>query len=127
MIAGRIALPVLVFAATLAAASPAGAQPNPELAKASETAWKAGRIYVPAELSTTGKPCESAPGGACEKTIKEGRHPVIVFLHGCDGPKNPATFLGHGAIVVAPNSLAGGKMCRYDAQSFGRFNSAAPR
>ena len=120
-VARRIALPALAVIAALGMPQPSVAQLNPDLAKASAAAWKAGRIYVPAELSTTGKPCESMPGGPCEKTIKEGKHPVIVFMHGCDGPKNPATFLGHGAIVVAPNSLAGGRHCRYDAQSFGRF------
>lgn len=96
------------------------AQPNPEIQKAALEAWKSGRIYVPAELSTTGKLCESAPGGPCEKTIKEGKHPVILFLHGCDGPRNPATFIGHGAVVVAPRSSRGANTCNLDPQSFGR-------
>jgi dienelactone hydrolase len=84
-------------------------------AQAGSEAYKAGKIFVPASLSTTGKDCESAPGGACEKTIKTGKHPVVVFLHGCGGPRSPATFTGQGAIVVAPNSFVGGKACKPDA------------
>lgn len=84
-------------------------------AQAGSEQYKAGRIYVPASLSTTGRDCESAPGGACEKTIKEGKHPVIVFLHGCGGPRSPGTFTGQGAIIIAPNSFVGGKSCKPDA------------
>jgi dienelactone hydrolase len=76
------------------------------------TAWKAGKIYVAAALSKSGKACVSALDGKCVGDIKPGRHPVILFLHGCDGPRNPQPFLNLGAIVVAPNSFADGRNCR---------------
>jgi dienelactone hydrolase len=41
---------------------------------------------------------------------------VIVFLHGCGGPRTPKAFLGLGAIVVAPNSFASGAKCQPDAK-----------
>ena len=85
-------------------------------AQASKKAWSAGKIYVPAALSVSGAACESAPGGKCEKEIKPGKHPVIVFLHGCGGPRSPRPFLEQGAIVVAPNSFADGAACKPDAQ-----------
>jgi dienelactone hydrolase len=47
--------------------------------------------------------------------IKPGKHPVILFLHGCGGPRSPRTFLGLGAVVVAPNSFADGSGCKADA------------
>jgi dienelactone hydrolase len=75
-------------------------------------AWKAGKIYVSAALSTSGMACESTLDGKCVKDIKAGRHPVIVVLHGCGGPRNPVPFLNLGAILVAPNSFAGGLRCK---------------
>ena len=51
---------------------------------------------MPAALSISGKACESAPDGACTQQIKPGRHPVIVFLHGCRGPGKPTPFLDLG-------------------------------
>ena len=92
-------------------------------AQAGAAAWKAGKIYVPAALSANGADCESATGGKCEGLIKPGRHPVIVFLHGCGGPRSPRTFLGHGAIVVAPNSFAGGASCKTDAAAIAKLLS----
>ena len=83
-------------------------------AQAGAAAWKAAKIYVPAALAAGGADCESDVGGKCT-AIKPGKHPVIVFLHGCGGPRSPRTFLGLGAIVVAPNSFAGGASCKPDA------------
>jgi dienelactone hydrolase len=80
-------------------------------------AWDGGKLFVPAALSTTGAACESAPGGACASQIKPGKHPVIVFLHGCGGPRSPKTFFDLGAIVVAPNSFASGARCEADANA----------
>jgi dienelactone hydrolase len=80
------------------------------------TAWTGGKIFVPASLSTSNAACESATTGNCAGQIKPGRHPVIVFLHGCGGPRTPSVFLNHGAIVVAPNSFAGGAACQRDAR-----------
>jgi dienelactone hydrolase len=84
-------------------------------------AWKGGKLYVPANLSTTGVACESAPDDKCTNEIKPGKHPVIVFLHGCGGPKQPRTFLDMGAIVVAPNSFAGGAACKAEAKYMAEF------
>jgi dienelactone hydrolase len=84
-------------------------------AQAGAAAWKAGKIYVPAALTGNNADCESEIGGKCESAIKPGKHPVIVFLHGCGGPRSPRTFMGFGAIVVAPNSFAGGASCKPDA------------
>lgn len=85
-------------------------------AQAGEAAWKGGKMFVPASASTTNNPCESAPGGKCAGEIKPGKHPVVLFMHGCGGPRNPAPFLGLGAVVVAPNSFAGGAKCVADAK-----------
>ena len=87
-------------------------------------AWGGGKLYVPAILSTTGSACESAPGGKCANEIKPGKHPVIVFLHGCGGLKQPRPFLDLGAIVVAPNSFAGGVACKPDAKYMAQFVKA---
>jgi dienelactone hydrolase len=84
-------------------------------AQAGSAAWKGGKIYLPASLATDNVDCEAAIGGKCEGTIKPGKHPVILFLHGCGGPRSPRTFQGFGAIVVAPNSFAGGATCKPDA------------
>lgn len=84
-------------------------------------AWKAGKIFVPASLSASGKSCESDVGGACIADIKPGRHPVIVFLHGCGGPRKPASLVEQGAIVVAPNSFAGGAKCVADPVEIGKL------
>jgi dienelactone hydrolase len=84
-------------------------------AQAGAAAWKAAKIYVPAALAAGGADCESDVGGKCAADIKPGKHPVVLFLHGCGGPRSPRTFLGAGAIVVAPNSFAGGAGCKPDA------------
>jgi dienelactone hydrolase len=84
-------------------------------AQAGAVAWKGGKIYVPAALATNNADCESEIGGKCEGLIKSGKHPVIVFMHGCGGPRSPRTFAGFGAIIVAPNSFAGGAACKADA------------
>jgi dienelactone hydrolase len=85
--------------------------PPARAAESGAAAWNAGKIYVSAELSKSGKLCVSAPGGACLADIKPGRHPVILVLHGCGGPRNPVPFLNLGAILVAPNSFANGRSC----------------
>ena len=85
-------------------------------AQGGAAAWSGGKLYVPATLSTTGAACESAPGGKCANEIKPGKHPVIVFLHGCGGLKQPRAFIDLGAVVVAPNSFASGIACKPDAK-----------
>jgi dienelactone hydrolase len=103
---GRTALAVGLFA--LAGIGAAHAQ-------AGAAAWKGGKIYVPAALTSNNADCDSEIGGKCEGLIKPGKYPVIVFLHGCGGPRSPRTFQSFGAIVVAPNSFAGGAACKADA------------
>lgn len=98
---GRTAAATLVLLAVSGAA----------YAQAGATAWTAGRLYVPAALSTSGSMCESRPDGACSHRIKPGRHPVIVFLHGCRGLRKPTALLDVGAIVVAPDSFSTGLGC----------------
>jgi dienelactone hydrolase len=77
---------------------------------AQEASWKAGRMYVPSALMNTGKPC-GGDMSACVKDLKPGKHPVVVFMHGCGGPAVPNAFFALGAIIVAPNSFAGGQKC----------------
>ncbi len=96
--AGRAAL---AFTAVCAFASIASAQ---------EASWKAGRMYVPSALMNTGKPC-GGDVNACVKDLKPGKHPVILFMHGCGGPAVPNAFFALGAIIVAPNSFAQGQKC----------------
>lgn len=84
-------------------------------AQAGVAAWKAGKIYVPASLATNNADCDDTIGGKCDGLIKPGKHPVILFLHGCGGPRSPRTFQGSGAIVIAPNSFADGSACKPDA------------
>jgi dienelactone hydrolase len=93
-------------------------------AQAGATAWNGGRIFVPASLSTSNAACESATGGNCAGQIKPGKHPVIVFMHGCGGPRTPQAFLNLGAIVVAPNSFAGGAQCQRDARHMAQLVAA---
>ncbi len=93
-------------------------------AQTGAAAWNGGRMFVPAALSASGKPCEAAPGGACEMQMKPGRHPVVLFLHGCGGPRAPKAFLDLGAVVVAPNSFAGGAKCTPDAAAIARLIEA---
>jgi len=93
---------VALAALSLASAGSAAAQ---------EEAWNAGRIFVPASLSLTGAACESQIGGKCMERIATGRHPVILFLHGCDGARRPKAFLELGAIVIEPNSFFQGRRC----------------
>ena len=84
-------------------------------AAAQEEAWNAGRIFVPAPLSQTGESCVSKIGGKCMDRTIEGRHPVILFLHGCNATQRPKAFLGLGAIVVTPNSFWQGERCTLNA------------
>lgn len=104
-----IAYPAGAAALLMVAFSPAAQ------AQAGAAAWKAGKLYVPAALATGGADCESDTAGKCAGAIKPGKHPVILFLHGCGGPRSPRTFTGLAAIVVAPNSFAGGAACKADA------------
>lgn len=97
----------IVFATTLAFSGAAYAEPG-------EASWIAGRLYIPAALSTSGAVCESPLDGTCNHQIRPGRHPVIVFLHGCRGPRKPTVFLEVGAIVVAPDSFSTGLRCTTD-------------
>ncbi len=80
-------------------------------ANAQEASWKGGRMFVPAALTTDGKPCASEAGGKCVAGLKPGKHPVVLFLHGCGGPRQPNAFFALGAIIVAPNSFAQGQKC----------------
>lgn len=78
---------------------------------AQEAAWKAGRMFVPGALMQDGKPCGSEAGGKCVAGLKPGKHPVVLFLHGCGGPRTPNVFFALGAIIVAPNSFSQGAKC----------------
>ena len=107
----------LIFAAVLACAGAAQAEPG-------APAWKAGKLYVPAALAVSGTACESVTEGACAQQIKPGRHPVIVFLHGCRGPRKPNVFLDVGAIVVAPDSFSTGLGCSIDRAKLSKVVAA---
>ena len=74
-------------------------------------AWKAGKLYVPAALSSNGKECLGAAGSSCAGQVKPGKHPVILFMHGCGGPRSFNSLKNLGAVVAAPNSFAGGLNC----------------
>ncbi len=104
------------FAAVLAALVFASAH-----AVAQEEAWNAGRIFVPASLSQTGEACVSKIGGKCMDRIAEGRHPVILFMHGCDPTPRPRAFLDLGAIVVQPNSFWQGERCTLNAAEMAKL------
>jgi dienelactone hydrolase len=78
---------------------------------AQEASWKAGRMFVPGALMQDGKPCGSEAGGKCVAGLKPGKHPVVLFLHGCGGPRTPNAFFALGVIIVAPNSFAQGQKC----------------
>jgi hypothetical protein len=93
-----VALAALVFASAGSAA-------------AQDTAWNAGKIFVPASLSLAGEACAGRIGGKCMDRIAQGRHPVILFMHGCNGARRPKAFLDLGAIVVEPNSFWQGERC----------------
>jgi dienelactone hydrolase len=84
-------------------------------AAAQEEAWNAGRIFVPASLTQNGLACASQIGGKCMDRIEEGRHPVILFMHGCNATQRPKALLELGAIVVAPNSFWQGERCTLNA------------
>lgn len=70
-----------------------------------------------AGLSVPGRLCSGPVNGQCAAAIKPGRHPVIVFLHGCGGPRDPEPLLDLGAIVVEPDSFAGGLRCTMNRKS----------
>jgi dienelactone hydrolase len=76
--------------------------------------WNGGKLHVPASLAAAGRACESAPGRRCAGEIKPGRHPVVLYLHGCGGPDTYKAFLDLGAVVVSPNSFAGRQGCDFD-------------
>jgi dienelactone hydrolase len=90
-------------------------------AAAQDEAWNAGTIFVPASLSLTGEACVSKIGGKCMDRIATGRHPVILFMHGCNGAKRPKAFLGLGAIVVEPNSFWQGERCSLNAAEMAKL------
>lgn len=90
-------------------------------AQESGAAWKAGKIFVPASLTASGAACDSDIGGACIAGIKPGKHPVIVFLHGCGGPRKPKSLIDQNAIVVAPNSFADGSRCEADSAAIAKL------
>jgi hypothetical protein len=78
---------------------------------AQDEAWSAGRIFVPASLSLAGESCAGRIGGKCMDRIARGRHPVILFMHGCNATQRPKAFLDLGALVVEPNSFWQGGRC----------------
>src|SRR5262249_53727727 len=41
--------------------------------------------FRPTSLGSTGNPCASQVGGKCMDQIVDGQHPVILYLHGCNG------------------------------------------
>ncbi len=93
-----VALAALVFASAGSAA-------------AQDEAWNAGTIFVPASLSLAGEACAGRIGGKCMDRIAQGRHPVILFMHGCKGARRPKALLNLDAIVVEPNSFWQGERC----------------
>jgi hypothetical protein len=84
-------------------------------AAAQEEAWNAGRIFVPASLAQNSEACTGQIDGKCMDRIVEGRHPVILFMHGCNATQRPKSLLELGAIVVAPNSFWQGERCTLNA------------
>ncbi len=102
-----VILAALVFASTHAAAQ--------------EEAWNAGKIFVPASFSQTGEACTGRIGGKCMDRIAKGRHPVILFMHGCNATQRPKAFLDLGAIVVEPNSFWQGERCTLNAAEMGKL------
>ena len=92
-------------------------------AAAQEEAWNAGKIFVPASLSQTGEACASQIGGKCMDHIAAGRHPVILFMHGCNATQRPKAFLELGAIVVEPNSFWQGERCTLNAAEMAKLLS----
>jgi predicted esterase len=94
-------------------------------AAAQDEAWNAGTIFVPASLSLTGEGCASRIGGKkCIDRIAEGRHPVILFMHGCNGVRRPKAFLNLGAIVVEPNSFWQGERCTLNVAEMAKLLSS---
>ncbi|MGZ5853542.1 MAG: dienelactone hydrolase family protein [Xanthobacteraceae bacterium] len=53
--------------------------------------------------------------------VAPGKHPVIVFLHGCGGPNPLNIFYDLGAIVVAPDSFARKVTCNPDQKYMESF------
>jgi hypothetical protein len=105
---------VFLSALLLAAATSAAAQ---------EEAWNSGRIFVPGPLTVGGEACAGQIGGKCMERIAEGRHPVVLFLHGCEGVRRPKAFLDLAAIVVEPNSFWQGERCTLNAAETTRLLS----
>jgi hypothetical protein len=93
-------------------------------AAAQGEAWDSGRIYVPASLSASGEPCAGQIGGKCMERIAAGRHPVILFLHGCDGIRRPKALLDLDAIVVEPDSFWQGERCSLNVAEMAKLLAA---
>lgn len=93
-------------------------------AAAEEEAWNAGKIFVPASLSLTEAACTSQIGGKCADQIARGRHPVILFVHGCSGARRPKALLDLSAIVVEPNSFWQGERCTLNVAESAKLLSA---
>jgi hypothetical protein len=90
---------------------------------AQDEAWNAGTIFIPAPLSAAGEGCAGRIGGKCMDRIAEGRHPVILFLHGCNGARRPRALLNLGAIVVEPNSFWQGERCTLNVAEMAKLLS----
>jgi hypothetical protein len=90
-------------------------------AAAQEEAWNAGRIFVPSSLTQNGMACASQIGGKCINRIEEGRHPVILFMHGCNATQRPKALLELDAIVVMPNSFWQGERCTLNAAEMAKL------
>jgi hypothetical protein len=93
-------------------------------ATAQEEAWNTGKIFVPASLSRTGEACAGQIGRKCMDRIVEGRHPVILFLHGCNNVRRPKALLELGVLVVEPNSFWQGERCTLNIAETARLVSA---
>jgi dienelactone hydrolase len=93
-------------------------------AVAQDEAWNAGRIFIPASFSPSGEACASQIGGKCMDRITKGRHPVILFMHGCNATQRPKALLDLGAIVVEPNSFWQGERCTLNAAETAKLLSA---
>src|SRR6266851_1315804 len=96
-------------------------------AAAQEEAWNAGMIFVPASLALAGKACAGRIGGNCMDRIAQGRHPVILFMHGCNGARRPKALLSLDAIVVEPDSFWQGERCTLNVAEMAKLLSVRMR
>jgi dienelactone hydrolase len=83
-----------------------GVAPVVDQAKVRPT-WEAASVGVPDRYAGDG--CAGRVGISCiERFAPQGKLPVVVYMHGCNGPNSAVVdrFMNLGYVVVAPNSLA---------------------